>query len=567
MTKRYKLFLESLTEATPLKSATPQYSEKGKESKDTKRSRDSMLKDLNPKVDGSIASIISDIVNKLPSSYDSLKTDQAIKDLSQMASKAVNAVERDKELKPINIRSKDGLGTLSSNFEDLSPLYKALYLTVASKLSPNAKVLADYDEKLPFAMIRHIMNGTDSDVSDVLNMSNDEIRSALDDLKGSSSTERRTQIMSKLFNNLAHFTRSSGSDDAVTLTGRPASSETIATKGHGRLNKLVQTLVDIDREYFEKNANTSGQNYGGVKDTNDAIDKFVKSMVTQKTKSGAIKNAVDLAKSDYESNKDSKLKDITSSLSDMDKNRLTNAINKLDTKISRLSDPNKIYNLITDYIHNGDDTQKVRKLAQRYYSDFRKAVKKGNVDIENLETPVEPNLMKQILKKIYEVDAEAVHAPQLNAFIEKNYSKYPDVVRTYRNLLKKSGLSDSEPIELDRDQAVGVGNDIGVPVSSNIGTDDGISKKSLGKRVPGEGAIDIDQLDAKVAPTLTRAQKKQKEEFINNAKKRRLMQGKPIDDAFLQRAEDAFMKRLEASQQESFLDVMIGLNKLLDESI
>jgi len=561
MTKRYKMFLESMNINEAPKSFTPQFGKTG-DSKDMTRARKGMLKDLNPDVEGSIAKVITDTIKDLPKKYDRIKNDpKVIKDIINMASRAVGAVERDKEGKPINVTSKDGMGVASSNFEKLSIPYQALYLLLASKMSPNNAVLSDYDTTLPFKIINEIIGSSGGDV-DIADLKDNDIRTLLkhNDSSKKNSTEKRKSVLADFMDNLLKISRENNPDSS-TLLGREAGGSNIDTKGHGRLKSLVQTLIDIDRDYFKKNRNASGQNYGGVKDTNQAIEEFVKSMVTQKTKKNAVNSVVSKAKDEYQATQKDRMSELLDRLNPTDGDKAKAAIAKLDNTISRLSDPAKIYDVLTNYIKTGDDTQKIRKAVQSYYTPLRKAVKKGNVSIDNLETPVKPSFMKEILDKIYEVDAEAVHAPQLNSFIEKNYSQYPDVVKHYYKLLKHSGATDYDPEGISRDDAIKVGSEIGVPVSVNNTTPDSEETSDDTTASP----IDISNLKTK--RTLSRAEKKQKEQFMANAKKNRLSQGLPIDDDFLQRAEDHFMKRLDTQKQESFLNVMMGMNKLLDEYI
>ena len=560
MTKRYKMFLENMNINEAPKSFTPQFGKTG-DSKDMTRSRKGMLKDLNPDVEGSIAKAVTDTIKDLPKKYDRIKNDpKVIKDIINMASRAVGAVERDNEGKPINVTSKDGMGVASSNFEKLSTPYQALYLLLASKMSPNNAALSDYDTTLPFKIINEIIGSSGGDV-DIADLSDDDIKTLLkhNDSSKRNSTEKRRSALANFMDNLLKISREN-TPDSSTLLGREAGDSTIDTKGHGRLNKLVQTLVDIDREYFSKNRNSSGQNYGGVKDTNQAIEEFVKSMVTQKTKKNAVDSVVSRAKDEYQATQKDRMAKLLDRLNTTDGEKANATITKLDNIISRLSDPAKIYDVLTNYIKTGDDTQKIRKAVQSYYTPLRKAVKKGNVSTDNLETPVDPSLMKSILNKIYEVDAEAVHAPQLNSFIEKNYSQYPDIIKYYYKLLKDAGTTDYDPEGISRDDAIKVGSEIGVPVSVDNTTSD--SEEASDTTTSPIGISDL-----KTKRTLSRAEKKQKEQFMDKAKKNRLLKGLPIDDDFLQRADDHFMKRLDTQKQESFLNVMMGMNKLLDEYI
>jgi len=432
MTHKYKEYLNSI-----LNEATPQFGKRVGDATKTKRQKGSYETDAKPSEEGSIGSVISDYVSTLaeakPKSFGKFATPDAIEALTRMATKAVQMFEYDKAGNPIDLTAKDGLGVMSNQFaRSDNPLYKALYLLVASRKSG---LNVGVDEVLPFKLVSEIMDDDpENTLQKIAKMSDEEINNAI----------MVAPKLSGVFDALVKSGRFEPVTAGKTLSGRDTGGQ-MEPKGHGRLNALVAELVRIDREYFDKNASTSGQNYGGVKDTNEAIGAFINSMITNKTKqAGTSKYVQDLKSKVQATPRASILGKFKGAKEDV----FTSVTDGINKQIGAMSDPAKILSVIgsgigVENLKKLGANQLTQKALSNYYSPLVMGLRQGKLvggRESEVSTPVEPKLMISIIDKINEFDPELMHTPQLLDFVEGQYPEGDPVVQHYHDLLRKSGL-------------------------------------------------------------------------------------------------------------------------------
>ena len=432
MTRKYKEYLGSL-----FNEATPQFGKRIGDATKTKRQKGSYEDDAKVSGDDTTGKIISDYVAQLaeakPKSFGKFATPVAIEALTRMATKAIQMFEYDKEGNSIDPTAKDGLGVMSNQFGmSENPLYKALYLLVASRKSG---LNVGVDEVLPFELVSEIMeDDPENTLQRIAKMSDEEINNSI----------MVAPKLSRVFDNMVKSARFEPVSPNKTLSGRDTAGQMSKT-GHGRLNALVSTLVDIDREYFDKNASTSGQNYGGVKDTNEAIGAFINSMITNKTKQSGTSAYVGKLKSALQNT------DRSIALGNFKGSKLdvfNTVANSIDKQIVKLSDPEKILNSISvgmspEAIKSLGGNQLTWQALKTHYAPLTKGLRQGKLvggRESEVSTPVEPKLMLSIIDKLYEFDPQLMHVSQLLDFVEGQYDSEDAIVQHYHELLRKSGL-------------------------------------------------------------------------------------------------------------------------------